>query len=292
MTHLDAPPAPTGEAAPSSTDAGVTPPAPAAAPAADPPSSPARRSGRAVAGFVVGLVALLVSAIPVLNLVSVVGGVVAVVLAVVALRRLDAGVPGKGFAVAGLVLGVVSVILAVVVSVAMAVAVERAVASGELDAVLAQAGNAQAGGSRDVVAADGAADGDATVATAESAADPTAGDGTADDTDDPATVVPATGDPAAAAAPREDFSHLDCDTLVVEAVAMSKDYPGADLTEIWEAVVVEDHRVDHAAPAGADHSLVLSCRGRGVWADGLESPVLMELTIDAAGELYVGYAGE
>lgn len=68
-------------------------------------------SGMAVTAFVVGLIGFLTAFIPVINAVSIVGGIVAVVLGVLAVRKANAGqAAGKGLAVAGLVLGALAVI--------------------------------------------------------------------------------------------------------------------------------------------------------------------------------------
>ena len=269
MSHLDAPFAPTGEHVASTPDAAAAPQQPDAGAPFGAPVVPSRRSGLALAAFVVALVSLLVSAIPFVNAVSVVGGLVAVVLAVVALRKLVPGVTGKGFAIAGIVLGALAVVVAAVVWVVTAMAIQ-AIESGELDAVLEEAAAAQESALveqevvEDVVATDDA--------TAPSDA--------------------ASADPAAAVA--GDFSDITCDVLAEEAVAMSAELAeGGDvLTAVTASAIVEDHRTDATVPAGDDESLVLSCQGTATWADATESPVLTELTLDANGELAVYYAGE
>jgi hypothetical protein len=253
MSHLDTPLAPTGEHVASAPDGA--------------PVTPSRRSGLALAAFIVALVSLLVSAIPFVNVVSVVGGLVAVVLAIVALRKLVPGVTGKGFAVAGIVMGALSAVVAAVVLVVTVMAVQ-AIDSGELDAVLEEAAAAQ----------------ESAVVEEEVVEDVVATDAAAEDV--------AAADPAAAAA--GDFSDLSCDILAEEAVAMSAELAeGGDvLTAVTASAIVEDHRTDAVLPAADEESLVLSCRGTATWADATESPVLTEVTLDANGELGVYYAGE
>ncbi|WP_298458743.1 DUF4190 domain-containing protein [uncultured Cellulomonas sp.] len=94
--------------------------------------APARPSGLAVAALVVGIVSLLVCWVPVVNAVSIVGGIVAVVLGILALRKLTAGRPGKGFAVTGIVLGAVSALVAIAIWVVLAFAV-AGLEEGDLD---------------------------------------------------------------------------------------------------------------------------------------------------------------
>lgn len=76
---------------------------------------PARPSGLAIAALVVGGVSLLLCLIPVVNAVSIVGGIAAVVLGLVALRKLSPQVTGKGLAIGGIALGVVSAVVAVAI---------------------------------------------------------------------------------------------------------------------------------------------------------------------------------
>jgi hypothetical protein len=82
--------------------------------------------------------------------------------------------------------------------------------------------------------------------------------------------------------------------LAGEAVTMSQESPeeGSALVEILGSVPVEDHRADYAVPAGTDESLLLSCGGTATWDDGSQSPILTEVTLDGAGNLYVGATAE
>ncbi len=270
-----APADPTATVLPDATLPDATPSSPYGV-AGGPATLPPRRSGLAVAAFVVGLLSVLVCAIPVINLAALVGGVVAVVLAIVALRKLVPGVTGKGLAIAGLVLGAVSVAVAVVVSVLLAMAAQSFDAE-EFEALLEEVEAAEESG----VAGDGPQALPAEEPAAEAA---------------PVEAAPAEPAPDAATdVAREDFSDLTCDLVALEAVAMSAEAPEEGvpaLVDLRESAAVEDHRADYAVPAGTDESLVLSCRGTGTWADGTESPVLTEVTINGTGEVFVAYAGE
>lgn len=232
-------------------------------------ASPSRRSGLAIAALVVGILSILLCLIPVVNIVSIVGGIAALVLGIVALRKLVPGVNGKGMAVAGIVLGALSAVVAVVVSVVLGLAIGDAIESGELDQVIEDAAAQEEAGAGD-----------------EAVADPPQA---------PAATEPAT-DPAGVPVEvaREDFSDLDCAVLGDEAVFMSQeeDTGVPALIKVRESVVVEDHRTDYATPTGVEESLVLSCRGTAAWDDTTQSSVLTELTIDADGELFIAYAAE
>jgi hypothetical protein len=96
-------------------------------PGGRPPSN-----GLAVAALVVGVISLLLAWIPVVNIVSILGGIAALVLGVVALRRAKQGTGGgKGMAIGGTVLGGVSLVAAIVVNVVVGIAVDDAIKSVE-----------------------------------------------------------------------------------------------------------------------------------------------------------------
>jgi hypothetical protein len=96
------------------------------------PGGPRPSSGLAVAALVVGIISLVLAWIPVVNLVSILGGIAALILGIVALRKANRGVAGgKGMAVAGTVLGGVSLVLAIVVNVFFGVAIDEAINSAE-----------------------------------------------------------------------------------------------------------------------------------------------------------------
>lgn len=143
MSTLDAPATAVGR--PSATTssgrraAGVVAPVPATPGVPDVPVGVTRRSGPAVAALVVALVSFFLSTVPIVNAVSVVGGLVAVVLATRALRGLAPGASGRGHAVAGLVLGVVAAVVAVVVWALLGSAAKALGESGDLGAPPADA---------------------------------------------------------------------------------------------------------------------------------------------------------
>ena len=108
-----------------------------------PGPAPAKGSnGLATAGFVLGLLGLLASWIPVLNIVGMILGVIGAVLAAVGLVKSKKTGAGKGFAITGLVLGVLAVIIAIVVNVAFVNAVDEAVKTTTDTSVQAPAGAA------------------------------------------------------------------------------------------------------------------------------------------------------
>lgn len=89
-------------------------------------SAPRPGNGLAVAGFVVALLGLPGSFIPVINLVSIVLGVIGAILAAVGLARSRRTGTGKGLALAGLIIGVLTVVIAVAINIAAANAVDDA----------------------------------------------------------------------------------------------------------------------------------------------------------------------
>jgi len=89
-------------------------------------------SGLAIAALVVGAISLIIAWVPVINVVSIIGGIVAVVLGVVALRKVRQGTAGgKGLAIAGTVLGGVSLVAAIIVNVALGAVISDAVEAAE-----------------------------------------------------------------------------------------------------------------------------------------------------------------
>lgn len=89
-------------------------------------------SGLAVAALVVGIVSLLIAWVPLVNVAAILGGLVAVVLGALALSRIRrSGQTGKGLAVAGLVLGGLSVVASIIVNVALGAFVEEVGAAVE-----------------------------------------------------------------------------------------------------------------------------------------------------------------
>jgi len=112
---------------------------PPGAPYAQQPGFPAQapKNGMATAALVVGIVALLLCLIPFVNVVSIVGGLVAVVLGVLAMKKAKAGAPGKGMGVAGVVLGAISAVVALIVTVVAGMAIGAV--SDEVNAAIEEA---------------------------------------------------------------------------------------------------------------------------------------------------------
>ena len=81
-----------------------------------PPQKPTGSNGLATAGFVLGLLALLGSWVPVVNVVSILLAVVGLILAAVGLAKSKEARTGKGLAISGLILSLVSIVIAVVVN--------------------------------------------------------------------------------------------------------------------------------------------------------------------------------
>ena len=85
-----------------------------------PPQPNRAANGLAVAALVVGILSILLAWIPVINIVAIIGGLVAVVLGALALNKIKkSGQGGKGLAIAGLILGALSVVAGILVNVAL-----------------------------------------------------------------------------------------------------------------------------------------------------------------------------
>lgn len=86
-----------------------------------PPQQRPQSNGVAIAALVCGILALMLSWIPVINVLALILGVVAIVTGVMGIRR--AGLPGlgqKGLAVGGLVTGVIAVLLSLLILIGLA----------------------------------------------------------------------------------------------------------------------------------------------------------------------------
>lgn len=254
----------------------------------------ARRTSRlAVASTALGVLALVLvltpGAFPV-GLVGLVTGVVGLVLGVIALRSPAPGGRGRGAAVAGVVLGSVSVVVAVALT-ALLWAALTSIGDGPGD----QAAPADAGG--------GTEGGRTT--TSGPAPDEGTGEGTGEgqvygqaqppEQGQDGTVVtevaaPPVPDPAA----RVDFSSVTCDLIGDEAVSISQataDLP-VRLVDVRDTRPVEDRRPEYPLPEPGGESTVMSCRGTADWDDGASSSVYLVLTVDPAGVPFVAYLRE
>ena len=96
---------------------GAGPQAPYGTPYGQGPAPARPGNGMAVAGFVVALFGLLGAAIPLVNIGSIILGIVGAVLAGVGLSRSRVAGTGKGMAVTGLVVGVLTIVISVVINI-------------------------------------------------------------------------------------------------------------------------------------------------------------------------------
>lgn len=86
------------------------------------------------------------------------------------------------------------------------------------------------------------------------------------------------------------FADYGCSDLADDAVTMSEDEDGLyTLLKVRNPRVVEDNRETYELPNGTGESLVLLCRGTGVWDDGDVTPIRLKLSVDAGGDSWVSY---
>lgn len=85
--------------------------------------TPTRTNGLAIAALVVGILSLLFSWVPIAGAI---GGVVAIVLGIVAMKKVTAEVGGKGLALGGLITGALAFLIGVAVTILMFVAINQA----------------------------------------------------------------------------------------------------------------------------------------------------------------------
>ncbi|WP_161784050.1 DUF4190 domain-containing protein, partial [Cellulomonas carbonis] len=226
------------------------------------PAAP-KSNGMAVTALVIGIIALLLAFIPVVGVISVLLGIVAIVLGIMGRRRVVPGVVGgKGLAIGGIVTGALGLVIGLVVSVILGLLVNAAVTDEDFQRELEEEIERLEEGS-DV-------NGGAT-------------------TEEEATDVVAEEE---AAAERVDFSFVTCELLADEAVLISAEAADGELLEVKDAVLASDERETYVVPTGTDEAVVMGCTGTGVWSDGTEQPVALELSTDATGEAYVYYAAQ
>lgn len=119
--------------------ANVPPPAePAGAPATNPPAAKPSKSAAAITAMVLGIVAIVISPMPIINNFAFILGIIALIFAIVALVGTSKGrKSGKGFAITGLILSIVSLVIVLATQATYAAVLDEA--SNSLDRA---AGNA------------------------------------------------------------------------------------------------------------------------------------------------------
>lgn len=233
-----------------------------------------RTNGVAIAALVVGALSVFFSWVPVAG---VLGGVVAVVLGVVGLRKASGGVDGRGLALGGVVAGALALLIGAVVTIITFVAISRA------DATFEQLEQSQQEAQ------------DALDQAVEE--EPLVEDESVEVVDEPVDepVEEPVDDPGVTEAEgRLDFSHVTCDLVGEEAVAISA--ANADVTTpistVTETVLLADHRADYPVPTGTEEAVVMTCGGTATFGDGTTAYIAMDLSVDGAGTSYVFYTTE
>lgn len=104
------------------------------------------RSGMAVASLVLGIVGIVTSVLPIINNLSFVMAVLGLVFGIIGIVGVTRGKKsGKGLAIAGVVLSVITVILVLVMQAAFSAALDQALEESGYDAGAAQAGQQATG---------------------------------------------------------------------------------------------------------------------------------------------------
>ena len=93
---------------------------------------------------------------------------------------------------------------------------------------------------------------------------------------------------AASAAP----AAMTCAQLGVEAARVSKGGT-PELLTVRAPTMVKDNRATYNATykkkAGEKAALLMACKGTGVWSDGTNTALILQLTVDAKGNQFVVY---
>lgn len=105
------------------------------------------------------------------------------------------------------------------------------------------------------------------------------------------TSAISTSPPSSASQEPIDVTGSTCEEVAESAVKISGE-SNADvkLIKVRATKVKTDNRKTVVKPtSGAGDALVLACTGTGVWSDTSTTPVLIKMTVDADGELFVSY---
>ena len=87
--------------------------------------APAPGNGMAVTALVLGIVSFFLAFIPIINVIAIVGGIVALILGIMGVRKATRhATSGKGLGIAGIILGALALVIAVVVTVIAVIAVD------------------------------------------------------------------------------------------------------------------------------------------------------------------------
>ena len=85
---------------------------------------------------------------------------------------------------------------------------------------------------------------------------------------------------------------MTCAQLGVEAARVSKGGT-PELLTVRAPTMVKDNRATYNATykkkAGEKAALLMACKGTGVWSDGTNTALILQLTVDAKGNQFVVY---
>lgn len=97
--------------------------------------------------------------------------------------------------------------------------------------------------------------------------------------------------PTSAAPDPVEVTTTTCEDIAEDSVRISgESNSDVKLIKVRAIKVKTDNRKTVVKPtSGGGDSLVLACTGTGVWSDASTTPVLLKMTVDADGELFVSY---
>lgn len=81
-----------------------------------------------------------------------------------------------------------------------------------------------------------------------------------------------------------------CEDLAEEAAALGESSTGVSLLKVRQPEMVTDNRADYQVPTGSGETLVLECRGAGVFSNNAKSDVKLKATVDADEDYWVSWA--
>jgi hypothetical protein len=98
--------------------------------------------------------------------------------------------------------------------------------------------------------------------------------------------------PAVASDETPSLMSVGCKRLGKQAAEISDEQSNGMsliLLKVRAPRIIKDNRETYKLPKGDKETLLLSCRGTGVWSDMSKSPVLLRWTVDADGDDFVAY---
>jgi hypothetical protein len=85
------------------------------------------------------------------------------------------------------------------------------------------------------------------------------------------------------------IENYTCADLAEDAVELGENPAGVALLKVRSPEMTEDNRTDYTLPTGTGETVLLQCKGAGVFNNGMTNRVKLEATVDADEDIFVGW---